>query len=365
MDCAGVADCIENDETVQTALRNLFGGSNPFGNQQVGNPLDETDYNADQTAGTNPTCDYDILWAQCLATVQFFNRQIIDTFEILEVATNVIEIMDALEDLPLVKYIANFFGVSAAIELIEYFQESIAEQYSAEYTEALENELACALFCAAYNDCGLSIHTVFTVFADRITSLVTDADAIGTLVDLIEIVAGLEFDNTIVVDLAMWFCAATWKLGNFIFGRAADVTFNVLMQLSVDDASSDWMTLCTDCDVFVNGEPVIAPDWTGFDLAGTNIIDEGDGFWTIEATQIPSTAWQITIADIDGRDFSISDQTYPDEIAASCHFWRIGAADTVDCDGVEPGDPVNRYGWVWTAGAGNQRVTFKMRSLLP
>lgn len=244
--CDDVADCIETSENVQTQIRNVFGGSNPFTNHTVGEPLPESEYTADQTAGTNPTCDYDILWAQCLATVQYFNRAIIDVLERLEAATNVVEIIDALEELPIVKYVANITGVSTGIELIGYFQETLQEQYEAEYDTALENDLACALFCAARNDCQLSINTMFDVFSDRITSLIADPDAIGTLVDMVEVLAGLEFDSTIVVDLAMWVCAAGWKLGNFIFGEAADLSFEMLMMLAVNDASNDWLILC-DC----------------------------------------------------------------------------------------------------------------------
>lgn len=246
MDCDGVADCIETSENVRTQIRNVFGSSNPFTNHNVGDPLPENEYTADQAEGTNPTCDYNILWAQCLATVQYFNRAIIDVLERFETATNVVEIIDALEELPIVKYVANIVGASTGIELITYFQETFQEQYEAEYDTALETELACALFCAARDNCALSIDVMFDVFSSRVTSLISNPDTISTLVDMIEVLAGLEFDNTIVVDLAMWVCAAGWKLGNFIFGDVADVSFGMLMALAVNDASNDWLLLC-DC----------------------------------------------------------------------------------------------------------------------
>lgn len=276
-DCPDVAECIETSEEVHEALANAItnvtvirnainsvsGGTNPYGGQQVGSPIPESEYTRNQAEGTNPTCNLDILWAQCLSIVELFNRNISDVLEDVEVASNVVEILSVLEELPLVKYAANFIGGSAAIDAINYFQESVNEQYLAEYDLEYENDLACALFCAARGDCELSIDLLFTVLSDRVVSVITDPNAIGTLVDLLEIVSGLEFDSTIVVDLCMWFCAATWKLGNFIFGRAADYSFSVLLQLAVDDASPDWQLLCecADCQFIVeaNIDPSVAP----------------------------------------------------------------------------------------------------------
>jgi len=244
MDCAEVADCIETDEGVQSAIRDVVSGTNPFAGNEVGQPVSQQEFQSNQAAGTNPSCNYDILWAQCLFIVQSFNRNITDTLEDIEVATNVVEILDVLEDLPLVKYLANLVGASAAIEAINYFQNCLLEQYLAEYDVEYENDLACALFCAAFDTCDVSIELLYDVFASRVVSLIEDPDTIETIVNLVEVVAGLEFDNTIVVDLAFFFCAASWKLGNFIFGNAASQTFKVLLGLAVDDASSDWSLLC-------------------------------------------------------------------------------------------------------------------------
>jgi len=304
MTCDDVADCIETDEGVQTALRNVFGSSNPFDTHPVGEPLPEDEYQENQLEGTNPTCDLDVLWAQCLSVVQKFNRDIADTLEDIEVTTNVVEIMDALEDLPLVKYVANFFGVSAAIELIEYYQEAVAEQYLAEYDEALENELTCALFCAAGDDCQLSINTMFDVFAARVTAYILEPDLITDLTTLIEIYAGLEFDATAVVDLAFFFCAAGWKVGNFIFSKVADKNFKTLMALAVDNASPDWELLCTECPVRVENVGIYIECATG--VRQSRIVSEGaeftldsyqNGIFTttnIVAMRLPAGNWNVT-----------------------------------------------------------------------
>ena len=129
---------------------------------------------------------------------------------------------------------------------MQYYQEAIAEQYDAQYTTDYENELACALFCLARDDCELSIDRLFDLFKSRLLDYIT-VPPLEHITDLIEFAAGVSQDSTYVVDLAFFFAWGSAKLGSFFFGKVFDTTFQLLLKLSVNDANNDWSLLCTDC----------------------------------------------------------------------------------------------------------------------
>lgn len=252
VDCEDVAGCIETSEAVQTAIQNI--SSNTVDNRVVvpatyppGQPNPTP--GVDLAAGTNPTCDKDILWAQCLAIAQQTNLAIVDVLQKIEVSTNAAELLDALSEVPLVGWAKEALGGQAALDLIQYYQEALEEQYVAQYTETpggVQDQIACALFCECKADCVITIDKVFNVLKQRVEVYVT-VPTLDTFEDLIDFAAGLSQDNTMVVDVAFFFAWGSIKLGSFFFGRAFDITLSMLLQLSINDANNDWEILCTEC----------------------------------------------------------------------------------------------------------------------
>jgi len=261
MNCEELTECITPLLNAQTAqiINNLNNMIN-YGTTTPGQPMSGEQSAANLAEGTNPTCDLDVLWAQCLAIIQYTNRAIVDVLERVEVATNVVELVGLVGEIPVLGFLAQQFGSELATETINYYQEAILEGYQAQYDETVENALACQLFCLARADCVLSVDLIFSVFVSNCASLIPETP--GDLVDLIEIMAGIDFDGTEVVNVCMYFAWSTALLAQFFFGEnLANDALTLLLGLAVNDASDDWELLC-DCDDCVDFPFATAPyDW--------------------------------------------------------------------------------------------------------
>jgi len=248
MSCEELTECLQPlFDNLQTAIINQVNNFNEYGVNEPGVPLTEEQYEQDLTAGTNPTCDLDIVWAQCLAVVQFTNRLITDLMEQIESKSNVVELAQLFNSLPFVRYITNAIGEEAAVDLIAYYQEAFTEGYLAEYTEAIETEIACQLFCYARLDCTISVSMLDSVFSERVASIVPDTP--GDLIELLTLLAGISISSADVVNLMFWMAWKGAVLAEFFISDAFSGIFNLqtLLNLAVDNASSDWELLCTTC----------------------------------------------------------------------------------------------------------------------
>lgn len=247
MNCEELQECIQPLlDNLEIQITNNILNQIQYGTQNPGQPMSGADSASNIAGATNPGCDLDILWAQCLAIVQFTNRAIVDVLEKVEVATNVNELVDVIGDIPGLSVIDKLLGPEAVTKAINYFQEAILEGYSAQYTETVENEITCQLFCICRDDCIISVDRVFSLFQSRLSSLIPENP--GDLLDLIELVAGVDFDGTEVVDICFYFAWGAAKLGEILFGETISLnTLQTLLSLAVDDASSDWTTLCATC----------------------------------------------------------------------------------------------------------------------
>jgi len=293
-----------------------------FGTPNPGQEMTPEESGTDIAEGTNPTCDYDILWAQSLALVQFTNRAIEDVFEAIESASNVVELTDVIESLPLVQYVSNFLGIDFANDLVNYYQEAVQEGYLAQYTETLEQELACAVFCAANSGCAITVDLLYDVFYSRVIAIVPDnpTDAL----ELLALLAGISINSTTVVDLMFWFAWAGAKLVSFFISKtlANLLSLQQLLNLAVNDASDDWIILCENCPeeflVLAISDPADDEFDTGFDVtSGTEYQMIATGTWN-GGTGIPY--------DADGDIGTTNPAAYLPSNAIYCLMYRVGLA---------------------------------------
>ena len=157
MDCEGVALCIVESETVQAAIADAISNSTLIQNaiiQQItnygsgvpGQPLTNQQAQIDilpTNIKPGEECDLNAAWGASLYLVQSANRAITDLFEQLEVLTNPAERAEiAAGSIPA---IGNY--ISSAAGFIDQVAEELAEGYGGAYTETVEQEIACAIFC--------------------------------------------------------------------------------------------------------------------------------------------------------------------------------------------------------------------------
>jgi len=278
MNCEELTECLTPLLEAQTQqITNNILNMTQYGTQNPGQPLSGEESGLNLAEGTNPTCDPDVLWAQCLAIVQYTNAAIVDVLQKVEAASNVVELAGLISEIPLVGLLAQQVGTELATETINYYQEAIEEQYNAQYTTEVEIDLACQLFCLARADCVLSVDLVFGLFAQRLVGIIPETPS--DLVNLIEIIAGVSFDTTIVVDICFYFAWGAAKLGQFLFGEPiATTALQVLVQTAKNDASNDWETFCTVCPQCITYNYVLPIP--GFALtSGNDATLDSDGYY--------------------------------------------------------------------------------------
>lgn len=278
MSCEDVADCIETDAGVQNAITNLMQNQDSFPPQYpYGTNLPDEALSRDFASGTNPICNLDVLWAQCLAIAVTTNQAIMDVLEKVEVETNVVELAtDLFSSVPLVATVKNIAGIDGVLALINYFQDSVAEEYAAQYTTTpggVQDTIACALFCACRGDCVVSIDRIVGVLNDRL-AVYTSPPSLAGLQDFIAAIAGVDIDTTFVVDMAFYVAWGAVHVANFLFGGRFDDVLQIVLALAVNDANDDWIILCTDCPE----EWSRTVDFTSFD--GGMTVNDGFGHWT-------------------------------------------------------------------------------------
>jgi len=250
VNCDEVADCIENDEGVQDAITDIINANSGFPAEfPYGQNLPTSYTSSNLAEGTNPTCDLGILWAQCLAITMVTNDAIVDTLEKVEASANAVEFANAaLSSIPLVATAKNLAGIDGALDMVNYYQEAVLEGYQAQYTVTpggVQDQIACALFCACKADCEITIDRIIGVLQVRLAVYVAPPSLAG-FVDFIETLAGVNQDTTFVVDLAFFVAWGAIKTANFFFGQVYNGILELIIALAVDEASPDWALLC-DC----------------------------------------------------------------------------------------------------------------------
>lgn len=265
MSCADVADCIENDESVQAAIAAqlaIAGASQTtvYQTSVYGTPLAEAQRSA--PIATPPECDLDILFAMCTAIIDQLHKNNEDFLEILEAASNPTErARNVISAIPVV----GLLPIDEAIEFIDQLVEEIQENYDAQYTTSIRDELRCALFCAARDaeDCIVTFDMLTAIFENRLGYYLDPVNTAGALVQyfLLSTWAGtIVVDIMTLVQIAFWRQASEWLGVNIR-------TLQIVARLVIDNPDPDWEILCTDCAI-----PWITVDWKNDGIQGWEII---------------------------------------------------------------------------------------------
>lgn len=237
--CSQVEHCIETSEGVRDAIGDLT--------NQIINNYNFGDVNAPLSAGLDlDGCNPDIIFGITTGIIDYMNKSVVDFIEILEVATNVLEIMEIWFD----KFpVANAF-IAPALTFLNWFQGNIAENYAAQYTEGLRDTLRCELFCLWLDspNCELTAADLAIFFINR---LADGAGLFPTFADLVTFTVGGFWIGDEIVEIA--FLAA---LGMMTLTEEQPIPFitietlyslSTVVALSSNDPDGDWSILCDDC----------------------------------------------------------------------------------------------------------------------
>jgi len=177
--CEEIINCIENDEDVQEALNNFLtdGGYIPAGGiPALGDELEGI--TGKDIVGSD--CDEASLYGKCLKIVEALDRTITDLLQIVEVFSN------PLEGATIITAKIPVIGlVSISTQLIDWMISTATEVYQASYTEATQNELACAIYCLCIDSCNVTFDNVLTAYRAS-TGLPDAPPATGNLETFVE-----------------------------------------------------------------------------------------------------------------------------------------------------------------------------------
>lgn len=264
MDCESLQECLQplfdalREQINQDAVFREYGTENP-----VGEPLSPEAAETPLAPGSNPACDLDILWSQCEQLVDYSNIMITDTLEQVETATNNIELVTVITQLPIIDEL----GGDAIAGYVELLVDGIAENYAAEYDLAYRNGLACEIFCVCQVDCEITIDRVYGVLLSRVVShFGSPGEALSSITNLLSYLIDQDIDGDVIVDSLMFLLWGGAKLINTFLQDVGTKALQTILFLAVNDANDDWILLCPEC-----------PDLIEVDLVGLfNRCGEGD-----------------------------------------------------------------------------------------
>jgi len=182
-------------------------------------------------------CDLDQLYAFIVQLVQFCNLAVVNAYERFEALTNWVETsVIVLDEIPLLTWV---------IEYIQYMQETIIDNYLAEYDTVLETQYICDLFCLAQTNeqCGLTWFQLYEYFLERFGAGLEQVD----IFDLLEFICGGGWSGTEFCDLSLAvFCGVMNQSGEW-FGITLE-GIKRFWNAWLNDSNSDWEMLCAECE---------------------------------------------------------------------------------------------------------------------
>jgi hypothetical protein len=368
--CQVIADCINDSDNTQEAIRNFITNDTQIRNvinQMIAEQTYGTKYPPEQplpiTESTrniidlSADCNYDVLYAKCLAFVQVANTFIVDFFEAWELFTNQGEVLSALASgVPIVNLAAAETGVQLVIDYANMISDSLKENYDGDYTLVYEQELACELFCAAKPSCQFTLDDMCNIINARVGSSLTLSTAAELILSLIDLdVTGLN-----VADLYMCMFFNMLKLANAIVPIDWGIEKFQLFIDIVDSGNNDWEILCVDCPPETPLTPVITSLWDTTRAVGTLTGPDGFGVWTV-TTVYRGTDNAFVLMASDGSQFKLVDIVYSS--IPSCQvFSTAGTPTYIACVGTNAytTQTLDEFWSTWPSGSGDQTMTFRM-----
>lgn len=311
--CAEVINCIDTDEDTRNAIGNII--SNFTGNSgffPIGESLPLEELERDMVVGSNPTCDSVILGRQCSALVRYFDDANTQFFQELAVSANALELANQIADLPFINLITRNAGIQSAVDFVLYMVNAVKEQYEAGVDPEYLDELAKQLYCLCYEDCKITLDRFFQMTAENINELIPTnvSEALGTLVDILEIFTGLDTVGTDTADLMFWLDGILAKVVSVISFGVSNRAIDFLLYSAATDSSFNLDLTGLDCG-WTSEMDVTADDYTW--------VANPDGFnwgnWTL------GEGFVSGYDDSDGNSYNMVQIRL--EFAAPVHIYKM------------------------------------------
>lgn len=237
--CQSIADCINDPQSpARQAVLDIANANSQNAIREYAQSLNTVDLVGD----SNPSCDADILFGQCLQLVEYLHRINLDVLEIFEVVTNPYEAVAST--------VGNASGVDETngdvfLQWLSFVQNSIAENYASQVTDSYLESRACEIFCIARQlDCAITPTILFNLWRDRLNATVN----INSLINeaFVYLISGIWLGDEIA-DFMFFSQLALRSLWGEIVGERAYNDIDFRITLYSNDPNPDWALLCAVC----------------------------------------------------------------------------------------------------------------------
>lgn len=240
--CDQLADCIDSSLSVQNALSRFFNNYTAGTLNTITSPITPEE-NAENLLPDGYTCDNDHLMGMARYVVQALHGTVLELLEELELTTNpaegLIVLVDNVE-------VVSWLGTVA--EMIAWLQDNVVEVYQAAYTQIIEDEISCHLWCEFSENCTVSIELIEAgyrrMFAteDYVPPITDDfAEIASWFYELVDV------PDKIIIAAMHYFALQALRFRSN-FARLAGVrTLAQMIAIGADETDASWV-LCTSCD---------------------------------------------------------------------------------------------------------------------
>ncbi len=241
--CQLIIDCIDDEnsgvaDTINNIIRpNTQQDSRDYGQSQSGTLLGD---------GNNTLCNLDVWYGGILNLVEQLNTNNEDALQVFEVVTNINELFaDVVGSITGI----DESSIDAVLQWITFIQQSIMENYVAQWTTTYRDAVVCDLFCMVTDTCELTPTMLYDYFLGRLNGQLQYESLLDQTLNFL--FTGL-WTGTEIVDVMMLsqigFRAQLGKWFDFIGFNSIDVD----LRLGFNDPSNDWQLLCQTCPTCVS-----------------------------------------------------------------------------------------------------------------
>jgi len=175
--CELIAECIDNPESATSvSLQNFLnrnGYSKNFSDVTDVSPIVTSIESAGNLLPDGFDCNEPNLMAISRGIVRELNETTEDLLQLIELVTNSVE---------LAEIVAQYIPVAGIyVEFAGWLQETFGELYQGSYTDAVEDEISCAIFCAALDECDLSLDSLMQAYFDLSVDVLSWPDTSSAL----------------------------------------------------------------------------------------------------------------------------------------------------------------------------------------
>lgn len=253
--CTAIANCITTSTEVQAALAEQI-ANNPVLQAAIQQSLVNSGYPA---GGGTPTvvspdandnnllpptytCDNNHFFGMAMEMVEQIHNATVEVLQQIDSsAGNWLDLVNSiLDNIPL------FELIGLVTEVIDWYSDTISTAYNSAWSQVVQEELACDIFCRIKDDCNLSYDDFFQVYLDASGITAPPNDTFEAWWQIIQSAAlGNDKQTVALVDLlGLLVMRFGGKFSKFAIGIRS---FPDAIALAADATNPDWALLCNDC----------------------------------------------------------------------------------------------------------------------